>query len=392
MVYKNELLIVVDAGHGGWDNGASFEGRLEKDDNLALALEVQRQLAAQCVNVLMTRDTDVYVTLQDRAQMANDANADLFISLHRNSYIEQTPYTNGVENFIYLTAPSETTERAAGYVLDCVVDVGVQSNRGVSRGDYYVLRRTAMPAMLLEMGFIINDIDNALFDEHLVEYAAAIAKGAMQYFGLEFREIPGVTPAPPNANGQYPCFPMLCPPCPTCPPCEPCPPVCAPCPICPPSLPCFPSPSPCPSPPADCCTACQPCLCPAPGGMEVQRLVNERFGLDMLLTGVFDETTKDGMIRALQIALNTDFAAGLEVNGILDCPTLAAFPFVRWGQRGNVVFVIQALLQLNCYIPGLIDGVFGDMTKTAVTVFQHDHNLVPNGVVDNVMLCKLFGA
>ena len=76
---SNNLLIVVDAGHGGWDNGASWNGRLEKDDNLRLALEVQRQLLAQGVPVLMTRDTDVFVPLADRVQMANDANASLFI-------------------------------------------------------------------------------------------------------------------------------------------------------------------------------------------------------------------------------------------------------------------------------------------------------------------------
>lgn len=401
MVYKNEVLIAVDAGHGGWDNGASFEGRLEKNDNLALALEVQRQLAAQGVGVLMTRDTDVYVTLQDRARMANEAGAGLYISLHRNSYIEQTPYTNGVENFIYLTAPTETTERAAQYVLDSVVQVGVQSNWGVSRGDYYVLRATVMPAMLLEMGFIINEIDNALFDEHLVEYAAAIARGAMQYFGLEFREIPGITP--PETGNPSPGF---CPPCPPCAPCmPPCPPVpcdppyCEPCQVCPPCLPDLPFPSPCPPcPPTQpengcpACPVCPPCKCPVPGGAELQRLVNERFGLDMLITGVFDESTRTAMVRALQIALNNDFNAGLAVDGILGPKTLAAFPAVQWGQRGNVVFVIQALLQLNGYVPGPLDGIFGNMTRTAVTLFQRDQGLLPNGVVDRTMISRLLGA
>lgn len=400
MVYKDDVLIVVDAGHGGWDNGASFEGRLEKDDNLALALEVQKQLMAQCVNVLMTRDTDVYVTLQDRALIANNANANLFISLHRNSYIEQTPSTNGVENFIYLTAPPETTGRAAQYVLDSVVEVGVQSNRGVSRGDYYVLRNTIMPAMLLEMGFIINEIDNALFDEHLVEYAAAIAKGAMQYFGLEFREIPGVTPVPPAPvppGPECPSIPSLCPPCPEppifCPPCQICPevppacPSCPPCPECPdisyPSMPML-------CPPCPVCPPCPPC--PAPGGAEVQRLVNMRFGLDMPLTGVFDENTRRNMTKALQIALNSDFNAGLVVDGILGPKTMAAFPNVRIGQRGNVVFMIQALLQMNGYVPGMLDGIFGSLTETAVKLYQRDNCLMPDGVVDNVMISKLLKA
>jgi N-acetylmuramoyl-L-alanine amidase len=74
-----------------------------KDDNLRLALEVQKQLVGQGIKVLMTRDSDVYMTLADRAAMAKQADADLLVSLHRNSYIEQTPSTNGVDNYIYLT-------------------------------------------------------------------------------------------------------------------------------------------------------------------------------------------------------------------------------------------------------------------------------------------------
>jgi|GEM_PF-419049 len=343
MVYSDDLLIAIDAGHGGWDNGASWNGRLEKDDNLRLALEVQKQLLAQGIRVLMTRDTDIYVTLADRADMANQANADLFVSLHRNSYIEHTPSTNGVENFIYLTAPLETSGRAAQYVLDQVVNVGVQSNRGVQRGNYYVVRRTNMPAMLLEMGFIIDEIDNQLFDEHLVEYAAAITKGIMQYFDLVFKEIPGVTPPLP----------------PTVPP---------------------PSPE---------CLVCP--VCPTAGVLEAQRLVNERFGLHMPLSGVFDEATNTAMVKALQLALNSDFDADLVVDGILGPKTLAAFPNVFFDQRGNVVFVIQALLQLNQYDPGLLDGIFGPATRTALQMFQRDHFLVPDGAVGQSTIRALYG-
>jgi len=337
---SNNLLIVVDAGHGGWDNGASWNGRLEKDDNLRLALEVQRQLLAQGVPVLMTRDTDVFVPLADRVQMANDANASLFISLHRNSYIEQTAWTNGVINFIYLTAP-ETAVRAAQSVLDAVVDVGVQTNRGVQRGDYYVVRETNMPSMLLEMGYIINEIDNELFDEHLVEYAAAIARGAMEHFGLTYRYIPGVSPTPP----------------PTAPEPE--------CPMCP--------------------------GCPIPGGRDIQALINQRFGLNMPLTGHWDHTTIEGMTMALQTALNSDFGAGLAVDGILGPKTLAAFPSVRLGQRGNVVLVIQALLWMNAVNPGDPDGIFGPRTQTSVQIFQRDNFLTPDGVVDRPTISRLLG-
>jgi len=175
-------IIAVDAGHGGWDNGASYEGRLEKNDNLRLALEVEKALKSQGFSVVMTRSEDVFIPLEERSKIANEAGADLFISLHRNSYEEQTPSANGVENYIYLTAPKDTTERAAWNVLDWVVYVGVQTNRGVKRGDYSVLRRTTMPAMLLEVGYIINHCDNIMFDMHLQAYSNAIARGVKQYF------------------------------------------------------------------------------------------------------------------------------------------------------------------------------------------------------------------
>lgn len=323
MVNNDELLIAIDAGHGGWDNGATWNGRLEKDDNLRLAREVREQLLGQGINVLMTRDSDVYVSLVDRVATANAADADLFVSLHRNSYIEPTPQSKGIGNFIYLTAQWETSGRAAQYVLDRVVDVGAQSNWGVQRGNYYVLRRTIMPSMLLEMGFIINDIDNQLFDKHLKDYAVAITKGIMQYFELQYEEAPSTPPE--NSI------------------------------------------------------------------VETQRLVNERFGLNMPLSGVYDAATKKAMVMALQKALNSDFSAGLTVDGILGPRTLAAFPNVRHGQRGNVVFVLQALLELNRYTPGALDGIFGNRTQAAVQMFQRDHYLTPDGIVGPVTLRALLG-
>ena len=141
-------LFAIDAGHGGYDNGASYEGRLEKDDNLRLALAVRDELIRLGQDVVMTRDTDVFVPLDERANIANNAGADLFISLHRNSYPEQLPTANGVENYIYTYATDEN-ERMARIVLDRVVAVGVQRDRGVSRANFAVLRYAEMPSMLL---------------------------------------------------------------------------------------------------------------------------------------------------------------------------------------------------------------------------------------------------
>jgi len=325
---KGSFLVVIDPGHGGWDNGASWEGRLEKDDNLHLGLLVREALEDLGISNIMTRDTDVYIMLSERAEIANEAGADLFISLHRNSYPEQLPTAMGVENYIYLTAPEEPTGRAAQLVLDSVVDVGVQADRGVSRGDYYVLRRTKMPAMLLEMGFINNDIDNQLFDEHLAEYAQAIARAVKEYQST--LEDSG------NAT-----------------PCE--------CPI-----------------------------CPNATVMHAQLLLNSYFGLNIPPTGVLDATSVHGAIMALQMALNHDLGADLSVDGILGERTLAAFNGIFPESRGYIVLAVQLALMLNGYDIGVPDGVFGRDTQHAAQKFARDNNLKYETFATPQMLSLLF--
>ena len=77
--------IILDAGHGGWHNGAAYEGRLEKDDALALTLAVGRILEDNGINVLYTRTTDSYRSPAERAEAANQTNADYFVSIHRTA-------------------------------------------------------------------------------------------------------------------------------------------------------------------------------------------------------------------------------------------------------------------------------------------------------------------
>ncbi|MCL2499459.1 MAG: N-acetylmuramoyl-L-alanine amidase [Defluviitaleaceae bacterium] len=169
--------IVIDPGHGGYDSGAVFGTRMEKNDNLRLSLAVQRLLQAQGQRVIMTRSTDIFVPLVERSAIANRNGANLFISIHRNASTNIA--ANGVENFVFTTAPASTAQ-AAQTVLNEVVAAGVQSNRGVRRGNFSVLRNTNAPAMLLEMNFITNVRDNQLFDQNLEAYAAAIARGTMR--------------------------------------------------------------------------------------------------------------------------------------------------------------------------------------------------------------------
>jgi peptidoglycan hydrolase-like protein with peptidoglycan-binding domain len=361
MEQNNPILIAVDPGHGGYDNGAQWEGRLEKDDNLRLGLAVRDALKNQGVDVLMTRDTDVFIPLSERAAIANQNDADLFVSLHRNSYTEPTATSYGVENYIYLTAPEATTGVAAQNVLDSVVEAGVQGNRGVSRGNYYVLRRTNMPAMLLEMGFILNDEDNRLFDENLDAYAEAIAKGVMEYFGLTY--------VPPSA-----------------------------------SAPSSPSPAPAPAVPAPAPAASSvarptPTInvpsrvaVPAPSNLTAlaQQTLNSSFGARIPVSGRLDAETKRALVRALQTELNNTYRAGLAVDGIYGPRTAAAIQVLRPGNSGSLVQLLQIALGLRGYDTGGFSGGFDSgLTRSAVQMFQRDNYLVPDGVVGESTWARL---
>jgi len=102
--------VVLDAGHGGYDNGAVSGTRREKDDNLRMALAVGNLLRGCGFDVVQTRTTDVFVPLMERSNISNRAGADLFVSIHRNG--STNPSANGVENWVY-TNPSQRAVLAA---------------------------------------------------------------------------------------------------------------------------------------------------------------------------------------------------------------------------------------------------------------------------------------
>lgn len=172
-------LVCIDAGHGGVDVGAIGEGeRYEKDDNLRLALQVQKQLEAKGIQVLMTRENDTKLTLEDRCYIANKKDATLFVSIHRNSAAASA---NGIEIW---TANKGTGNELANYIYKELQVVGMQTDRGIQKGtidggnsDYFVNKHTKMPSCLIEMGFITNEEDNRLLDTNLEAYAQAIANG-----------------------------------------------------------------------------------------------------------------------------------------------------------------------------------------------------------------------
>lgn len=169
--------IALDAGHGGSDPGAVYKGRQEKDDTLDLTLAVGDILKKNGIDVYYTRTTDEYETPFKKATDANNSGADLFVSIHRNSSENPNQYS-GVETLVY----SDTGLKAevARNINNQLEDAGFK-NLGVDeRKNLVVLKRTKMPAVLVEAGFINNDNDNYLFDEEFDSIAQAIADGILE--------------------------------------------------------------------------------------------------------------------------------------------------------------------------------------------------------------------
>lgn len=148
------MVVCVDAGHGGSDSGATGVcGILEKDVNLDVALMLRDRLESEGAHVVMTRDGDYYIPLEDRCQIANDHGADIFISIHCNSY--SSPDANGIETYWY-TYGSSDSKALAGGIQENLVRTFDLRDRGVKQANYYVLKNTAMPAALAELMFISN--------------------------------------------------------------------------------------------------------------------------------------------------------------------------------------------------------------------------------------------
>lgn len=174
--------ICVDAGHGGHSSGAKGVDNLEKDLCLQMCLSLQRELEQRGARVIMTRDTDTFVSLEGRCIIANNANADLFISIHLNS----TPTRNsasGTETYWH----TPQSQRLARALHRRVVNTFKGEDRGIRNRGFYVIRNTDMPSVLLEIGFINHKNDEALlaqgaFQNHLAE---SLTLGVLDFFGKD---------------------------------------------------------------------------------------------------------------------------------------------------------------------------------------------------------------
>ena len=185
--------IMVDGGHGGKDGGAQGNGLSEKVLTLKICQKIKEKLEEyENITVGMTRNTDMYLDLSKRADMANRWNADAFISVHINS--ATTTSARGFESFIYKDSPSAKTQAFQnGVHAEIMKQIkNDMPDRGKKRANFAVLRETGMIALLTENGFIVNGSDASKLknDSFLDRLAQGHVNGIVSFFGLKKKEVP----------------------------------------------------------------------------------------------------------------------------------------------------------------------------------------------------------
>lgn len=199
--YKQPLIVFLDPGHGGYDPGSVAGGYHEADLNLTVAKKVQSILLSRGYRVYMSRYDDSYVDLLERSRMANALSPDIFISIHHNSSAGTTT-TEGLESYYYQYKPEyqpkinfdmhNNPERIAksvsltNIIHNKILGYSGAKDRGVGSGSFSVVRESAMPSTLLELGFINNPTERQrlVTDSYQNKLAAAIADGIDMYFSI----------------------------------------------------------------------------------------------------------------------------------------------------------------------------------------------------------------
>lgn len=174
-------IVVIDPGHGGPDPGAIGINGLQEAE---LVLDIGQQVAAILRNsgldARLTRTADIDLDLEPRVQMAEQARADVFVSIHANSLSLDRSEVNGLETYYYA---SQSGEQLARTIHQSILSSVSIRDRGVRQARFYVIRRTTMPAVLVETGFVTGGEDgrNLADPNHRRKMAEAIARGILQY-------------------------------------------------------------------------------------------------------------------------------------------------------------------------------------------------------------------
>ncbi|MFY7885399.1 MAG: N-acetylmuramoyl-L-alanine amidase [Dolichospermum sp.] len=176
---KGKIVVIIDPGHGGKDSGAiGIGGVLEKDVILPISKRITEVLERNGIQVIMTRDSDYFVTLPGRVTMAQRANADVFVSIHANSAGANRPEVSGLETYHY-----DSGLRLAQIVHSKILQSLNVRDRKVRKARFYVLRKTSMPSILVETGFLTgrDDVAKLRTSAYQNQMADAIAQGILQY-------------------------------------------------------------------------------------------------------------------------------------------------------------------------------------------------------------------
>ncbi len=179
---RQRQIVIIDPGHGGLDPGAvGIGGIYEKDIVLDISLHVVALLEKQGIQVILTRPDDRDLDLEPRVQLANQAKAAVFVSIHANAISMNRPEVNGIETF-HSAGSVEGQRLAASLQRHMLVRTGM-NDRGVKPARFYVLRRTIMPAALVEVGFVTGQEDalNLRDPTMRMKMAEAIVQGILDY-------------------------------------------------------------------------------------------------------------------------------------------------------------------------------------------------------------------
>lgn len=171
--------VFIDPGHGGSDPGASGNAIIERDIVLEISMILGNLLKSRGIQVMYSRTSNTtYVELNERAKMANKWGADLFISIHANSFI--TPDACGTETYTH-TNGSITSKGLAQRVVDSISNTMNLYNRGVKKANFVVLRESNMAAILVETAFVSNSLDADKLKANPGGFAIAIANGIIRH-------------------------------------------------------------------------------------------------------------------------------------------------------------------------------------------------------------------
>ena len=189
--------VVIDAGHGGLDPGkVGINGAYEKDINLSIAKELEKILKDKKCDVIMTRTSDEGLynaadankkmsDMKERIRRMNDSSPDIIISIHQNSFTSQN--SKGAQ--VFYQTESEEGKKCAEFVQRKMAEKLDKNNRRQAKAnsDYYILKKSEKPAIIVECGFLSNSDEAALLidSEYQKKVAGAIAEGVLEYLELQ---------------------------------------------------------------------------------------------------------------------------------------------------------------------------------------------------------------